>query len=213
VNESHLQGGHDDAADHEAQEELPAAHHVGFGEAADEEGQRPDEVDGRHGDHGGLGRVRRDVGTVSVAVASSVAAAVPRAVAPAAVPAATVSAAAVPAAVPATHPHPHPHPVLHVPHEGGGHAGEDGHAQHDHRAQHGLDEARRRAPLVEELRLVLGVVRAGRRRVGVVLAGRRVEVARRAVAVVGRRAEGRTVDRRTLVGPLVKHRSDGDARN
>ncbi len=43
---SYLQDSHDDAAYHEGQKELPTANSVGFGEAADEEDQCSDEVDG-----------------------------------------------------------------------------------------------------------------------------------------------------------------------
>ncbi len=46
ANESYLQESHDDAAYQNGQIELPSAESVGFREGADEEGQRPNEVNG-----------------------------------------------------------------------------------------------------------------------------------------------------------------------
>lgn len=197
--EPHLQNSQDDAADEKYEKELPAADGGRFGEGGDEEGQRPDEGDGCHGDHGSLCRVGRDLGAVAAAVAavSSVAASVSRAVA-ADSPVAAAVAAAVPAAVPA-------HAILHVPHEGGGHAGKYADAQEERSGQHGLDDARRRQPFVEVLGFVLHVVGPRRRRISVVVALSTLEAARGAKAIVGLRGQRGAVDRRTVVAVLVEH--------
>ena len=200
-NRAYLQEGHDDAANHEDQEELPAPDEVGFGEAGDEEGQPANEVDGWHGNHGSFGWVRRDIASVVATVAAVAAVASISSVTPiaavAAVPRA-VGSGSVPGAI--------SYPILHVPHESGGHAGENGHAQDDHRPHHHLDDAGRRQPFVEMLRSVLHVVGSGRRRVVIALGA--LEAAWGGKAVVGRWGVRRAVHRRALIALFVKHGSN-----
>lgn len=200
-NRSDLQDGHDDAANHEGQEELPAPDNTGFAEASDEEGQRADEVNGRHGNHGSFGRVRRDVGSVAAAVATTVATAVATVTSIAPVPTVPrpVGSRAVSGAI--------CHSILHVPHESGGHAGKYRHAQDDHRPHHRLDDPRRRQPFVEMLRFVLHVVGSRWRRVHIVIALRALEAAWRSEAIVGRRGVRRAVHGWAVVALFVKHGS------